>query len=124
VSPRTSYRRFEAISECRPVIPEMPGGVCTPDELMRIAGAMDALIDKAGVAFIHILIIPNRREQGGERRLAPGILVAARQRPEHSRHGLEVLFVYSCDELRLGKRHTWDVVVDRWVFFDLATTKP
>ena len=70
---------------------------------------MDAVIDEAGVAFILVLIIPNRREQGGERWLARGILG---ERPEHGRHGLEVLFVYSCDELRLGKRNARDVAVD------------
>ena len=45
--------------------------------------AMNAVIDEAGVAFILILIVPNRCEQGGERRLAGGILQAARERLEH-----------------------------------------
>src|ERR1700730_9213817 len=67
--------------------------------------ALSSLSTVAGVAFILVLIIPNRREQRGERWLARGILGAARQRPEHGRHGLEVLFVYSCDELRLGQNH-------------------
>jgi hypothetical protein len=42
--------------------------------------AMDAVIDEAGVAFIQILIAPNCREQGGEGRLARGVLHAARER--------------------------------------------
>ena len=86
--------------------------------------AMDAVIDEASVAFILILIVPNRCEQGGERRLARGILGAARKRPEHGGHGLEVLFAKRCDELRLGKRNARDVVMDRRVFLDLTAAKP
>ena len=85
---------------------------------------VNAFIDEARIAFIHIFVRPDGIQQRSQSRLAAGIFFASGQHREHRRHRFQFLFVAGADQVGFSQRHARHIVVNRRIFFHFAAARP